>query len=108
MEDSVLSIPVCHSPGARDKSSPRGGRETSFSSGALAAMERADYWDDYGVKTGMEIAFGLPDPDPASSWKVLEEEKPEEWSSVCLHFTQNTTFHGINKITENTPFPVRR
>ena len=39
---------------------------------------------------------------------IPDEEKSEEWGSVCYHFTQNTTFHGINKITESTPFCIRR
>ena len=40
--------------------------------------------------------------------EIPEEERAEEWKSVCYHFTQNTTFHGMNKITESTPFILRR
>ena len=35
-------------------------------------------------------------------------EKPLAWKTVCFDFTQNTTFHGVNKITESTPFVLRR
>ena len=40
--------------------------------------------------------------------EIPEDERAEEWKSVCYHFTQNTTFHGMNKITESTPFILRR
>ena len=40
--------------------------------------------------------------------EIPEDQRAEEWKSVCYHFTQNTTFHGMNKITESTPFLLRR
>ena len=30
------------------------------------------------------------------------------WKEVWLRFSQNTTIHGVNKITEDTPFMWRR
>lgn len=40
--------------------------------------------------------------------EIPEEERSQEWRSVIYDFTQNTTFHGMNKITESTPFILRR
>ncbi len=39
---------------------------------------------------------------------IPQEERAEEWKTVWYNFTQNTTFHGMNKITEATPFILRR
>ncbi|CAD5123941.1 DgyrCDS12248 [Dimorphilus gyrociliatus] len=40
--------------------------------------------------------------------KVAELEVPDGWSTVWYNFTQTTTLHGINKVTESTPFIWRR
>lgn len=40
--------------------------------------------------------------------KEEQIERPVAWKTVCFDFTQNTTFHGVNKITESTPFILRR
>ena len=73
------------------------------------AMDGDTCWRDYNLQEGVRCALGIPDPLPEDGdWLVKEEERPEEWSSVWLHFTQHTTFHGINKITEQSPFKLRR
>ncbi len=33
---------------------------------------------------------------------------PTSWQRVWFDFTQSTTLHGVNKITEDTPFNIRR
>lgn len=40
--------------------------------------------------------------------KSTEIEVPDGWSKVWYNFTQTTTLHGINKVTESTPFIWRR
>ncbi len=57
---------------------------------------------EYGFQPARQVKTWDYDED------IPEEERPEEWSNVCFHFTQNTTFHGVNKITESTPFLLRR
>ena len=37
-----------------------------------------------------------------------ENSKSSQWKEAWYNFTQNTTLHGVNYITGETPFPIRR
>ncbi len=39
---------------------------------------------------------------------MTSPSKVPTWRKVGYEFTQSTTLHGVNKITEPTPFPSRR
>ena len=44
---------------------------------------------------------------PASEVETDDSERIR-WRKEWYHFTQNTTLHGINKVTDDTPFVARR
>ena len=50
----------------------------------------------------------ISDEKNANNEESSSIERPVAWKTVCYDFTQNTTFHGVNKITESTPFILRR
>ena len=61
------------------------------------------------VPAGVKKPQDKDDDNRITDYDVIpEEERAEAWKDVCHHFTQNTTFHGMNKITESTPFMLRR
>lgn len=57
--------------------------------------------DDLGFR-------GTGQMDTNCNTEVGENDKPKSWTEVWYDFTQTTTFHGVNKITESTPFCFRR
>lgn len=48
------------------------------------------------------------DGDAGTISKGNTENESQTWGQVWFSYSQNTTLHGVNKITEETPFIVRR
>ena len=38
----------------------------------------------------------------------LEEGQEEGWKEAWYNFSQSTTLHGVNRITEPSPYTIRR
>lgn len=38
----------------------------------------------------------------------FHDTQGQAWKNICFNFTQNTSMHGVNKVTERTPFVIRR
>ena len=80
---------------------------TGYNSIRMHLYERPNY-NKYNPKADIPPDRHTKEEEVYEDDEIPEEERAEEWKSVIYHFTQNTTFHGMNKITEHTPFILRR
>ena len=70
----------------------------------------------YGVLSPMNANFSSDHNNHVTTFSnaELHDERPKvkttraEWRRVWFDFSQGTTLHGINKITEENPFTIRR
>ena len=56
--------------------------------------------NNYNGNPGNEI-INVPTDRRQQGWKT-------NWRVVLFDFSQRTTLHGVNKITEDNPFTIRR
>ena len=73
---------------------------------------RIDNDIDKQIKGGnLGETYPLSNMDQGVVVKVTPEDQEEElegWGAAWYNFSQSTTLHGVNKITEPTPFKIRR
>ncbi len=66
-------------------------------------IDRRNYGDTH-VQTGPGVEScprNLPVGRKDKGWEV-------KWKRAWFDFSQNTTLHGVNRVTEETPFTIRR
>ena len=71
-------------------------------------------WMDSHLYGNHDIPLEIAKLTPALSAKIKPEKTKQDgrkkvsWREEWYQFSQNTTMHGVNKVTEETPFKLRR
>ena len=70
-----------------------------------------DHGDNYksnfdSVEKGVQEPIVVQNGGAAPN--AYDGQKAAAWKTVWYEFSQSTTLHGVNKITEETPFNIRR